>query len=73
MLSDDVRRSTNLKVILLVHAGHQIGVVEGYAIVGIRAEEERFRRSGSGDVSVPHPPRAKEYEIAGNASRLCST
>ena len=48
MLSDDVRRCTDLKIVLLVHSGHQVGVIESDAIVGIGPEEERFRWFCSG-------------------------
>ncbi len=42
MLANDVRWRADLKVVQLVVTGHQISVVEGYAIVCVRAEEERF-------------------------------
>src|ERR1051325_5201691 len=42
MLADDVSRCAYLKVVLLVITRHEICVIEGDAIVGVRAEEQRL-------------------------------
>ena len=66
MLADDVGRRAHLKVILLVNARHQIGVVERDAIVGVGAEEERLRRlrAGLGWINVrPERQNARLREV----------
>ena len=48
MLADDIGRRAHLKVVLNVNARDEVGVVERNAVVGVRAEEKRFRRLLSG-------------------------
>ena len=43
MLTDDVGRSSYLKIVLLVITRDEIRVIEGDAVVGVRAEEQRLR------------------------------
>src|SRR6185503_1345483 len=48
MLADDIGRRAHLKIVLHVNARDEVGVMERNAVVGVRAEEERFRRFRSG-------------------------
>jgi hypothetical protein len=66
MLTDDVGRRAYLKIVLLVITGDKIRVIEGDAVVRIRAEEQRLRwfsaRLGRSDVG-PQRENARLREV----------
>src|SRR6185369_1446722 len=63
VLSNDVGRCAYLKIILFVNSGNKISVIVSDAIVGVRAEEEWFRRLGSSDCWCHIRPQGKDARL----------
>src|SRR5687768_14995461 len=63
VLADDVGWRADLKIVQLVITGHQIRVIEGDAVVGVSAEEERLRWSGAGPRGVYIVPKGANARL----------